>query len=57
MTSVIATTSAAHEGLLGADLGTMPADRALPVAVPVADQHQLLASLEARLTNEVLNLD
>lgn len=52
----VTVTPTTHEGLLGTDLGTMSTDRALPVAVPVADQHQLLADLEARLTNEVLDL-
>ena len=42
----------------GADahLGAVPADGALPVAVAVAAEHDLLVALEARLAHEVADL-
>ena len=44
------------QGSSGADLGAMLAGGALPVAVAVAAEHDLLACLEARLAHEVADL-
>lgn len=53
------TAPALHEAGVGCsrgDLGAVPADGALPVSVTVADEHELLAGLEARLADGVRDL-
>src|SRR4051794_28985780 len=42
-----------RHGCSGIDLSTVLADGALPVATPIADEHDLLVGLEARLADGV----
>ena len=54
--SVTPTSPVQMQGSSGADLGAMLAGGALPVAVAVAAEHDLLAAIEARLAGEVADL-